>query len=44
VILILGMFFLGMLMVQIGFPILDSLTALVLTMLETAKGYFGVKV
>ena len=31
-------------MVQIGFPILDALTGLFLTMLEAAKGYFSIKV
>ena len=33
-----------MLVVQIGFPLLDGLTSLLLTMMETAKGYFGMKV
>ena len=37
-------FILGMLVVQAGFPLLDGLTALLLTILESAKGYFSVKV
>ena len=27
-----------------GFPLMDGITSLLLTMLETAKGYFGLKV
>lgn len=37
-------FILGILLVQIGFPLLDGLTSLLLSMLEAAKGYFSLKV
>ena len=30
-----------MLMVQVGFPLLDGIASLLLTMLEAAKGYFS---
>ena len=33
-----------MLVIQMGFPILDGITSLILTMLEAAKGYFSMKI
>lgn len=33
-----------MLAVQAGFPILDSIVSLILTMLEALKGYFSLKI
>jgi hypothetical protein len=37
-------FILGMLMVQTFFPLIESITAILLTALEALKGYFGIKV
>ena len=37
-------FILGMIMVQALFPLIDGVTALVLSALEALKGYFGLKV
>ena len=37
-------FILGMLMVQMFFPLIDGLTALILSGLEALKGYFSIKV
>ena len=37
-------FILGMLMVQMFFPLIDGLTALLLSGLEALKGYFSLKV
>ena len=37
-------FLLGILLVSFILPLLDGLTGLFLTMIETAKGYFTVKV
>lgn len=34
-------FILGILFVQCGLPLLDSITAVLMTALEAAKGYFG---
>ena len=31
----------GILLIQFGLPVLESLTSLVMTMIEAAKGYFG---
>jgi divalent metal cation (Fe/Co/Zn/Cd) transporter len=44
VISILLYFILGILLVQVGFPLLDGLTGLLLSILEAAKGYFSLKV
>lgn len=35
---------LGILLVSLILPLIDALTALILTMIEVAKGYFSVKV
>jgi hypothetical protein len=37
-------FILEILLVQVGFPLLDGLTSLLLSILEAAKGYFSLKV
>lgn len=37
-------FILAILLIQVILPVLDGLTSLLLTIIETAKGYFGVKV
>ena len=37
-------FILGMLIVQVGFPLLDGVLGVLLTGLEALKGYFGLKV
>ena len=37
-------FIIGMLTVQILFPLIDGATAVLLTALEALKGYFGLKV
>lgn len=37
-------FILGILLIQVGFPLLDGLTSLLLSMLEAAKGYFSLQV
>ena len=37
-------FILGILFVQIISPVLDSLTSLLLTIIEVAKGYFNTKI
>ena len=39
---ILGGLILGIVLIQFGLPVLDGLAALVMTMLEAAKGYFGI--
>lgn len=44
VISILGYVLLGILLVSLILPLIDALTALILTMIEVAKGYFSVKV
>lgn len=37
-------FILGMLMVQALFPLIDGITAVILSGLEALKGYFGMKI
>jgi hypothetical protein len=37
-------FILGMIMVQVLFPLMDGFTALVLSGFEALKGFFGLKV
>jgi hypothetical protein len=37
-------FILGMIMVQVLFPLMDGITAVLLAGLEALKGYFGLKV
>ena len=37
-------FILGMLMVKVGFPLLEGICGLALTALEAAKGYFSKKI
>lgn len=37
-------FIFGILVIQVGFPLLDGITSLLLTMIEAAKGYFAAKV
>lgn len=37
-------FIFGILFIQFGLPILESLTAVILTGLEALKGYFGIQV
>ena len=39
-----GYFILGMLMVQAIFPLIDGITAVLLSGLEVLKGYFGIKI
>ena len=43
-IVILLYFILGIIFIQICSPILDSLTSLILTMIEVIKGYFSIKI
>ena len=37
-------FVLGILFVEIGIPLLEGITGLLLTILEAAKGYFNIKI
>ena len=37
-------FILGILMVQVFFPLIDGVTAVILSGLEALKGYFGIKI
>ena len=37
-------FILGMIMVQVLFPLMDGITAVILSGLEALKGYFSIKV
>ena len=37
-------FILGMIMVQVIFPLMDGITAVILSGLEALKGYFGMRV
>lgn len=37
-------FILGILFVEIGIPLLEGITGLLLTILEAAKGYFNIKI
>lgn len=39
-----GYFILGVIAIQFIFPILESITAVILTALEALKGHFGAKV
>ena len=37
-------FFLGILLISFGIPVLESLAGLVMAMIEAARGYFGIVV